>query len=330
MVTFFASANTRIDQEFTDFYHSERLMFNKCGMNIKYFLSHLKSKNIDLTGGYVVSIHEDLGLLNHFEARWGRSDTYENGVSYNRSNWYFHVFAVIGGMAYDFSHESNQAMPLAEYLKRSYIPKYRTNNIFIAGKLDQKKVLEKFLEVKMKIYPLDIYEKKMGPSVYEGNFYELFTSIGYTVPVKKLKRNIENIPSYSKRAYGSIKLGESSKFIQANIVDEKNKVKILDNILLELLGINYGVVASASVLCRGLGYSGSATSYTKETEIINKQAKLTELNCSYYPRRESQELGVEDTKCSFRYIKNDQYINKKILKRVGCTSFEDFLINTSF
>lgn len=235
-LTFLASANTRIDQEFTRFYQSERLASNKCGVNIKYFLSHLKSKNIDLTGGYVVSIHEDMGPLNHFEGRWGRPDTDENGVSYNRSNWYFHVFAVIDGMAYDFGHESNQAMPLAEYLKRSYIPKYRTNTIFIAGKLDQKKVLEKFLEVKMKIYPLDTYENKMGPSVYEGKFYELFTSVGYSVPERKLARNSEKIPSYSPRTYGSIKLGESGNFLKTSFVDEKNKVTILNDLSLELLG----------------------------------------------------------------------------------------------
>ncbi len=327
MITFFASANTRIDQEFTRFYQSDRLAFNKCGMNIKYFLSHLKNKNIDLTGGYVVSIHEGMGLLNHFEGRWGRPDTYENGVSYSRSNWYFHVFAVIDGMAYDFSHESNQAMPLAEYLKRSYIPKYRTNTIFIAGKLDQKKVLEKFLEVKMKIYPLDTYENKMGPSVYEGKFYELFSSVGYSVPEKKLERNSENIPRYLPRTYGSMKLGESGDFIRASLVDEKNKVSILNDLSLELLGDSYGIDATASVLCRALGYPGSATVYTKQKEVTDKEGRLTELNCSYYPRRESQELGIEDTKCSFRYIKNDQHYNRKVLKQVGCTSFQDFLSN---
>ena len=81
----------------------------------------------------MVSIHEDMGLLNHFEGRWGRRDTYENGISYNRSNWYFHVFAVIDGKAYDFSHESDQAIDFDQYLISSYLPKYKTDNIFLLG-----------------------------------------------------------------------------------------------------------------------------------------------------------------------------------------------------
>ena len=321
------ASDSVIDKEFTNFYNSEKLVSNKCGLNIKHFLSYLKDQGIDLTGGYIVSIHEDYGMLNHFMGRWGRKETYENGVTYNRSNWYFHVFAVINNMAYDFSHENNYALPLKDYLTQSYLPKFTTNSIFLMGKLDREKTLKSFLNVKMKVYPLKDYEEKMGPSIYEGHFHELFTSIGINIPAKELDRNIENIPQYSKNSYGSFKLGDSLKFINHKYVDTFNNVSVFDQVSLQLLDTSYAIEADPTKLCQGLGFAGSAPFYTKISEVVIKDKKHTELFCSLYPQRETNEIGLEDTKCSFRYVENDQHFNKKVLKQVGCTSFDKFILN---
>ena len=106
-------------------------------------------------------VHEDMGLLNHFKGRWGRRDSYENGITYNRSNWYFHVFAVIDGkVPMTLVTKCDQAIDLFEYLTTSYLPKYKTSNIFMLGKVDKEDILKRFLNIRMKIYPLDDYEKR--------------------------------------------------------------------------------------------------------------------------------------------------------------------------
>jgi len=320
------SSNEEIKKSFTEFYHHEKIVFNKCGLNTKHFLTYLKNQNIELKNGYVVSLHEDMGLLNHFRPRWGRQDTYENGVRYNRSNWYFHVFAVIDGYVFDFSHESTKAIPLRDYLIESYLPKYKTNNIFLLGKVDRLKMLKKFLTIKMKVYPLKKYEKNLGPSFYEGRFIELFNYVDIDAPSIELGRNIENIPPYKKNAYGSFKRGEAYNYSESQFVYTNNSVNIYDSISFNLGGESFPVKTSGATLCQSLGHMGSATSYFKEIELTRRGQRLIELSCSLFPEHSSVSIGKDDVKCSFRYGENDQHYNRKVLKQVGCTSFEDFII----
>ena len=321
-LTVFSSEIT--EKEFNLFYDNEILVSNKCGLNTKHFLTHLKNKGVDLkqTKGFVVSIHEDMGLLNHFEGRWGRRDTYENGISYNRSNWYFHVFAVIDGKAYDFSHESGQAIDFDQYLISSYLPKYKTDNIFLLGRVTKDDLLKKFLNIKLNIYPLDDYEKDLGPAIYRGSFSDLFEYYGVSTPKYSPESNTENIPTYKKEAFGNFKLGETTQFYEIENAVSVQYGQLYKNIELNLNGDFYPMVGKDHQLCQTLGFTGSLPRLLKTEKLEKVGDRYLDLGCTRY--NVSEDI-MNNVKCSFRYKEHSTYGHAEIIKNFGCANLEDIL-----
>lgn len=164
-----------VTQAFKQFYNDPSIDPIKCGVNIQHFLRYLNQKHIPYSEGYVVSVHEPFAYLNHFDARWGRSESYpSNGQAYKRDNWYFHVFVVIDGIAYDFSQAGSKTLSVQDYLNLAYLPKYPTKNVFLQGVLTEQSELKKYSKMQMKLYDLDDYRESFGPARYEGKFIELF------------------------------------------------------------------------------------------------------------------------------------------------------------
>ena len=170
----FKSFSETVTEAFEDFYNDQSIDSNHCGRNIQFFLRYLESSSIDFQNAYVVSVHEPSAFLNHFDARWGKKDKYKNGKPYFHDNWYFHVFAVIDGIAYDFSQRGMKAMPLKKYLRKSYLPESKTRNIYFQGVLTQEKLLRSYLNLEINIYSAKNYKKNLGPVMYQGVFIELF------------------------------------------------------------------------------------------------------------------------------------------------------------
>jgi hypothetical protein len=163
-----------IETAYKDFYNSDVIDSNHCGRNIQEFLKYLDENQVGYKSGYVVSIHEPYAFLNHFDARWGSKEFYENGELYFRSNWYFHVFAVIDGRAYDFSQAGMKSLLLKDYLNLSYLPKSKTGNIFFQGRMTKESTLKKFINLEMNIYDPQSYRTTLGPARHQGVFIELF------------------------------------------------------------------------------------------------------------------------------------------------------------
>src|SRR5690606_308911 len=118
------------EEAFVKFYDNEVIGSRHCGVNTQKFLLFLEEEKVSFEKGYVVSVHDDFMHLNHFDARWGSQEEYANGIPYRRSNWYFHVFAILDGKAFDFSQQGPTVLPLNQYLRQSYLPSYPTNNVF--------------------------------------------------------------------------------------------------------------------------------------------------------------------------------------------------------
>jgi hypothetical protein len=173
LISFNIYAGT-IDTAYEEFYNSDVISSNHCGRNIQSFLKYLDEEKVEYKSAYVVSIHEPFAALNHFDARWGSKESYENGEFYFRSNWYFHVFAVIDGRAYDFSQAGMKSLLLKDYLNLSYLPKSKTENIFFQGKMTKEKTLSKFINLEMNIYESETYKTNLGPAKHQGVFIELF------------------------------------------------------------------------------------------------------------------------------------------------------------
>ena len=163
-----------ITTAFEEFYNSSVISSNHCGKNTQAFLNYLDEEEVEYKTGYVVSIHEPFASLNHFDARWGSKEFYQNGEMYFRSNWYFHVFAVIDGVAYDFSQAGMKAQVLKDYLSDSYLPKSKTENIFFQGVMTKEKTLKGFVNLEMNIYETESYKTNLGPAKHQGVFIELF------------------------------------------------------------------------------------------------------------------------------------------------------------
>lgn len=240
-------------EAFKEFYHNEKISFNHCGVNTQLFIQYLKERNVEFKEGYVVSIHDDYATLNHFDARWGSLSRYENGEEYYRSNWYFHVFAIIDGVAYDFSQAGMKTQPVQEYLQSSYIPKSRTENIFFLGHFDKEKALKKYQYMQMKIYDLHSYADNMGPIKYDGLFIELF---GAKTPLVS-EFDISSIPS--DRTFSDIELAEET----VTIYDPK----------LTIEGEEIGLLAYETKICQAFGFVGSMPEYT-ELSITDKMPAL--------------------------------------------------------
>lgn len=229
-------------EAFREFYDYEKIDFNHCGVNTQLFIKYLKEQKVNYRDGYVVSVHEPIGRLNHFDSRWGRLSRYENGEEYFRSNWYFHVFAVIDGIAYDFSQAGGKTQPLNEYLTTSYIPKYKTENIFFLGQFDRNKALKNYLNTEMRIYKLDDYEQAFGPAIYNGSFVELFGAQTPAVSTKAL----DNLPI--DRTFSSIKFDSKSVTIT--------------NPQFVVNGQKVGLLAYEKKICRAYGFMGAMPNKT--------------------------------------------------------------------
>lgn len=163
-----------ITSAYKEFYNSSVISSNHCGLNTQAFLQYLDEKEVKYDKAFVVSIHEPFAALNHFDARWGSKEFYQNGNMYFRSNWYFHVFAVIDGKAYDFSQAGMKSQPLKEYLELSYLPKSKTENIFFQGVLTRETQLKRYINLEMNIYEAETYKLNLGPAKHQGVFIELF------------------------------------------------------------------------------------------------------------------------------------------------------------
>ncbi len=161
-------------QAFSSFYNSNLLSSNKCGVNIQHFVKYLYSNKISFKSAYVVSIHQDFAQLNHFDSRWGSKEFYQNNELYYRSNWYFHVFLVVDGYAYDFSQSGPKILPLRQYLRLAYLPKYKTQNVFFQGVMTSRTELIKYQNLKFSLYQASPYGKNMSGAFYEGEFIEMF------------------------------------------------------------------------------------------------------------------------------------------------------------
>jgi len=163
-----------LETAYKDFYNSSVISSNHCGQNIQAFLKYLDERDVSYKSAYVVSVHEPYALLNHFDSRWGSKEFYKSGELYYRSNWYFHVFAVIDGKAYDFSQAGMKSLELKEYLHLSYLPKSKTENIFFQGVITKESALKSFINREMNIYEAKAYKTNLGPAKYQGVFIELF------------------------------------------------------------------------------------------------------------------------------------------------------------
>jgi len=162
---------------FLDMWDSPKISSRHCGVNTQLFLSELYKRGASFNNAYAISVHEDVGALNHFDARWGGNEQYENGETYRRANYYFHVFAVVDGKAYDFSQAGKKSSELEQYLKDSYIPKSKTGNIFFQGRLTPEGVLKDTRQLKMSLYPGKSYAREIGRPLYTGRFIEAFGPI---------------------------------------------------------------------------------------------------------------------------------------------------------
>lgn len=317
-LTGLAQANsTAFQREFKDFYNSTAIDSNKCGLNIQRFLKHLSRKGYELNDGYVVSLHEDTGYLNHFNARWGSKESYTNGTNYKRQNWYFHVFAVLEGRAYDFSQASQDSYSLREYLERSYLPRYETQNIFLLGKVDRKIMLQKYLNFKFRLYRLRDYKNNLGPILYEGDFFELFQFVGVDPVPRNLNNNVRNIPPFKKDAYGAFLTGESTDYVKAKNLVKNNGLYYYTYPYVFLNGERYPIKFEPKSICQALGHFGTFPALSKEVELTRKMAPLVDISGSLYPKTPQVNVS-EDIKVGFRYVLNNQHWNYKIASKLVC------------
>lgn len=301
-----------VKQAFSEFYNSDIISSNHCGRNIHEFLKYLDNNNIDYKSGYVVSIHDDFLQLNHFDARWGSKESYSNGSSYYRSNWYFHVFVVIDGVAYDFSQKDEKNQKLNDYLKTSYIPKMKTENIFFQGVIDQSKAYGTQLNRKMNIYKLSDYKKSYGPALYTGSFIELFNLSSnqsmistlyltgdYSVDYDKITNNTDNSVTIT---YPKVDKGEGF----------------------------FPLVADASKACRAFGYFGALTSKTKFEVSDNK--KMYKMYTSLIPNNYF-DINSSDIRVSFSESKTVGGVRNQPLlhysSSITCTDLYSVLDNLS-
>lgn len=159
---------------FLDMWDSSVISSRHCGVNTQKFLAELYKRGADFDSAYAISVHEDTGMLNHFDARWGSVERYENGEVYKRANYYFHVFAVVDGKAYDFSQAGMKTSELNEYLMDSYIPKSKTGNIFFQGRITPEEALMDARHLEMSLYEGRSYANEIGRPLYTGRFIEVF------------------------------------------------------------------------------------------------------------------------------------------------------------
>lgn len=295
-----------VKEAFKEFYHDDKISARHCGKNIYHFLNYLKENNVSYQFGYVVSIHEDDLSVPHFDGRWGNKERYQNGESYVLSRWFFHVFAVIDGIAYDFSQKDLKTLPLDQYLKISYIPKSETEMISISGSLNPEKAYVKYLNTKLKIYSLSDYQKRMGPSFYEGSFIELF-------------RIAEKDPIISKS-------------IVNDKVDFKDAQELQNGVwsIIEPYGIyqgqKYPLRAEPVSICRGFGFMGTLSSHLEFK--VTDQVDMLKVY-SFIPKRDYKRVEEEHFPISFKFLKTDGSLENQALShyttKLTCTDLHSIL-----
>ena len=272
-----------IKNAFKEFYDDSQISSRHCGRNIHYFLNYLKDKRINYKSGYVVSIHEDVGALNHFDARWGSKEEYAQGGSYYRSNWYFHVFAVIDGVAYDFSQRGAKTTSVKTYLEDAYLPKGTTQSIIFLGRLDKKKAYQKYKNMKVKIYDLDEYAKDYGTAIYQGAFIELFNLIDKRPSKsygKKYSQETLDYDSYRKTRHGYT----------------------IKNPMMKKEGKFYPLLADSYTICRAFGFLGSVNSQLSYE--VSDKVKMLKLYSSM-PKSGSRFVSSKDIKLSSSFYETD-------------------------
>lgn len=297
-----------LEEAFEDFYDNSAIDSRHCGRNIQLFLKYLKQKKVKFKKGFVVSLHDDNLLLNHFDARWGSPEKYENGEIYYRSNWYFHVFLVIDGIAFDFSQRGPKAMPLQGYLNEAYLPKSLTKNIYFLGKFDKSKAFKKYLNLEMRLYNLKDYIEKLSPASYEGTLIELFYFSNKKV-LKSTKKKFEKFDlTYEK--FEKNRDGSFSFF--------KPRVSYL--------GERFPLRAEPKKACRVLGFFGS---FSSQMEYVNSDNVKMLKVYSNLKTENPLELSSEDIQISFsKELTNGAVSNQPLLHyltKVTCTDLYSFL-----
>jgi hypothetical protein len=250
-----------VSNAFKQFYNNDLISSRHCGKNIHYFLNYLDEQNITYKSAHVVSIHEPVHAgVRHFDARWGSKGSYKNGITYSASNWYFHVFAVIDGIAYDFSQKGMKTQNLSKYLKSAYLPKFTTEKIFLVGEYDKVKALNAFKNLKLKIYNGAEYKINYGPTQYEGVFLEYFNILD------KIRSNQANISNLKYELYFDNAWLNPDNSITISFP----KLKIESG--------TYPLIASSFEICRAFGYLGSVNSKVKYR--VNGGIKVLQLSSS--------------------------------------------------
>lgn len=254
------SYSQAFDSTFKDFYNDSSISPFHCGRNILNFLQLLKKKDIPYKKGYVVSLHEPYGELNHFDARWGRQERYTNGIEYYRSNWYFHVFLVIDNKVYDFSQAGAKIQSLYEYLNTSYFPKYKTEPILMQGQIDKEKAFLNYANLEMNIYKIDDYLTDSEKSTYQGSFIELIALASGN-------------PRYSS---GTNSKNISFKTIDDGFIHDPNtKYVTIQNPRFLISEGEFPLKNDSRHICRSFGYFGSLRSKSKF--IVTDKIKMLKL-----------------------------------------------------
>lgn len=258
----FSFAN-EVTKAFEEFYDNDIINFRLCGQNTHNFLKYLDEKGIKYNSAHVVSMHEPaLAGVRHFDARWGKTTKYQNGESFEYSNWYFHVFAIIDGYAYDFSQGGMKAQRVKDYFETAYLPKYDTEKLLFTGVITKEKMFKEYKNMKLLIHDAKGYAKDYGPVIYEGTVLEYFNylqGVSNEYSNEVLKYNVDYFDSW---------------------VNADNSVTILNPTLTQD-GSTYPLIADGKNICRAFGYLGTVDSKLEYHVDDTKTQKAFKLSSSF-------------------------------------------------
>ena len=305
------------EQAFKKFYYDESIDSRGCGKNIRNYLKFLSQSGVsmEVENAFVVSIHDDFADLQHFNARWGQQESYENGEVFYRSNWYFHVFLVVNNRAYDFSQKDLRSLPLSQYLEKSYLPKHKAKTFF--GIVDRDTQLKKFLNLRMSIYPIERYKDGQNKAFYTGPFVELFQMAGLNISADPRESNIERLPEYKKGSHGQFKRGEARKFISASLENSSEGFFVYESPTAEINGQTFPIrFESNGDLCQAFGHLGVFPGKFEKRELEVKMEPLIKIYSSLHP--DENQILSEGIYSGFKYLANDQYWNYEVVEKLGC------------
>lgn len=297
-----------VQQAFYQFYDSDKISSRHCGKNTQHFLQFLYENKVKFNSGYVVSLHEDYARLNHFDDRWGSTERYADGENYSRANYYFHVFAVIDGIAYDFTQAGKKTQALKDYLFTAYIPKKKTQNIFFQGVVTPEKGIHNMLNLEMNVYDLEEYRKRLGPAAYTGTSIELFNySLDKMVFQHPLERD-KFSTSYDRmiqNSDGSVTI----TYPKANKGDGYIPLK-----------------AEANKACRAFGFMGARSDKTKHE--VSDDKEMYQVYSSILPK-DPYVLSSSDITISFKSSKTVGSVSNQPLlhyaSSITCTDFANYI-----